>query len=237
MSKPLARRGALATVTAAALLLGLLMASQAQASTLYACVKKNGSAHVYSKKPKCKKGESKLSWNTAGPAGKNGANGTNGANGANGVNGANGANGAADGFSATGGEVEYTAGTEGSPVTILSKSLPAGNFIVTGKTELLLSDNKAGGDAATTCKMIDIPTGGGTATIDRSAWASLINVPFIIVDLAQTTLPFNMALSSPAHASTVSIVCYLTIKEAAGGTLTATANESRITAVQTTANS
>src|SRR6185312_11709382 len=117
------RRAMLAAATAGAFLISALaVVPQASASTLYACVKKNGSAHVYSKKPKCKKGESKLSWNTAGPAGKNGANGTNGANGANGVNGANGANGAADGFSATGGEVEYTAGTEGSPVTILSKS-------------------------------------------------------------------------------------------------------------------
>jgi hypothetical protein len=88
MSKSPARRGVLAAGITGALLLGMLAASQAQASTLYACVKKNGSAHLYSKKPKCKKGESKLNWNNVGPAGKNGANGAAGAGGANGAGGA-----------------------------------------------------------------------------------------------------------------------------------------------------
>jgi len=72
----------------------LATASQAGAATYYACVKKNGSAHVYAKKPKCKRGESKLSWNNVGPAGRNGVNGVNGVNGKNGNNGVNGANGA-----------------------------------------------------------------------------------------------------------------------------------------------
>jgi hypothetical protein len=238
MSKPTARRRSLPLAIAAALTVaGLAGATQAQASTLYACVKKSGTARVFTKKPKCKKGESKISWNTSGPAGANGTNGKNGTNGSNGSNGTNGANGAVGGFSASGGEVTYTTATEGSPATVLSKALPAGNFIVTGKAELLLSDNKTGGEAGTTCKLIDIPSGGGTTTTDRSSWLTLINSPFIFVDLAQTTLPFNMAVSSPTRASTVSLVCYLTIKEAAGGVLTATANESQITAVQTTSNS
>jgi len=68
-------------------------ASPAGASTLYACVKKNGSAHLFSHKPNCKKGESKLAWNTPGPAGKNGTNGAAGANGKNGAAGSNGTNG------------------------------------------------------------------------------------------------------------------------------------------------
>ncbi len=86
MSTKARSRGMLATAVLVALVVtAFAAASQAQASTLYACVKKNGSARIYSKKPKCKKGESKLSWNTAGPAGKNGANGTNGTNGTNGA--------------------------------------------------------------------------------------------------------------------------------------------------------
>jgi len=88
MSTPIARRGVLALAMGAALIVGFFaLAAQAEASTLYACVKKNGSAHIYAKKPKCKKGESKLTWNNQGPAGKNGANGVNGTNGTNGKEG------------------------------------------------------------------------------------------------------------------------------------------------------
>lgn len=63
-------------------------ASQAEAATIYGCVKKKGGTiHIVTKKAKCKKGESKLSWNSEGPAGKNGTGGTNGTNGINGANG------------------------------------------------------------------------------------------------------------------------------------------------------
>lgn len=76
-------RGPLAlAATVALIVMALAGAAQAQASTIYACAKKNGTARVYTKKPKCKKGEKLLSWNTTGPAGKNGANGANGSNGA-----------------------------------------------------------------------------------------------------------------------------------------------------------
>jgi hypothetical protein len=67
----------------------LATASPAGAATYYACVKKNGSARIYAKKPKCKHGEKKLSWNSPGPAGKNGITGANGKNGTNGTNGQN----------------------------------------------------------------------------------------------------------------------------------------------------
>jgi hypothetical protein len=92
MSTLTARRGLLTLAVASALLVGsFAVASSASASTLYACVKKSGSAHVFAKKPKCKKGETKLSWNSNGAAGKNGTNGANGSNGANGTNGKEGA--------------------------------------------------------------------------------------------------------------------------------------------------
>jgi hypothetical protein len=88
------RRGVAGLVAIGALSVAALAAvPQAEAATLYACVKKNGTARIYSKKPKCKKKETKLSWNTSGPAGKNGLNGLNGANGLNGTNGKNGSNG------------------------------------------------------------------------------------------------------------------------------------------------
>jgi hypothetical protein len=92
MSTLTARRGLLTLAVASALLVGsFAVASSASASTLYACVKKSGSAHVFAKKPKCKKGETKISWNSTGTAGKNGTNGANGSNGTNGTNGKEGA--------------------------------------------------------------------------------------------------------------------------------------------------
>lgn len=88
MSTSVTRRGtALLVAATISLLAALATASQAGAATYYACVKKNGSAHIYLKKPKCKKGESKLSWNNVAPAGKNGANGANGPNGKEGAQG------------------------------------------------------------------------------------------------------------------------------------------------------
>ncbi len=97
-----------AVLSASTLLLsGLAAAPQAGAATLYACVKKKGgAARFVSARTNCRRGETKLSWNTQGvpgrngsngkngPAGKNGTNGKNGTDGKAGVNGANGANGA-----------------------------------------------------------------------------------------------------------------------------------------------
>lgn len=231
MPRPLTQRLTYLIAAAASLLVAAFaVAPSADASTLYACVKKNGSAHVYTKKPKCKKGEKRLSWNTEGPAGKNGANGTNGTAGTNGINGA------VAGFSATATGVNYRGASEGSPATIVSKALPAGNFIVQAKTELIVSDTKTGGEIITGCNLIDTPSGGGTTVKDTATWFTLINVPFIFVDLADTTIPFGLAVNSPSHASTVSLVCYPTSVEASGGTVTAEADNAVITAVQTSSN-
>jgi hypothetical protein len=43
-------------------------------------------------------------------------------------------------------------------------------------------------------------------------------------------------VNSPSHSSTVTMTCYLRIKEAAGGALSAEASNAWITAVQTTVN-
>jgi hypothetical protein len=84
MSVPIPRWGLAMLATAGALLLAGLAASQANATTFYACTKKNGSARLFKKKPRCKRGESKLSWKEA-SAGRNGANGTNGVSGRDGA--------------------------------------------------------------------------------------------------------------------------------------------------------
>jgi len=96
MSMLVIRRGTAVLGTAGALLLAVLaIAPQANAATLYACVKnKTGTARVFTKKPKCKRGETKLSWNTTGPAGVNGRNGANGVAGGAGKEGPAGGEGA-----------------------------------------------------------------------------------------------------------------------------------------------
>jgi hypothetical protein len=95
MSTLVIRRGTAVLGTAAALLLAVLaIAPEAGAATIYACVKsKAGTARVFTKKPKCKKGETKLSWNTIGPSGRNGANGIGGGAGKEGPAGKEGAKG------------------------------------------------------------------------------------------------------------------------------------------------
>jgi hypothetical protein len=94
MPKAITHRGTIAlAITAALLVTAFAAASSADASTLYACVKKNGTARIFTQKPKCKKGERKLSWNNPGPSGRNGLNGANGLNGVNGSIGKEGATG------------------------------------------------------------------------------------------------------------------------------------------------
>ena len=79
------------------LTLTFAVAPQANAATLFACVKKEGgSMRLVSARAKCRRGiERKVSWNITGPAGKNGAAGTKGLNGTNGTNGASGKEGPA----------------------------------------------------------------------------------------------------------------------------------------------
>ncbi|MFX8289589.1 hypothetical protein ABTL40_19740, partial [Acinetobacter baumannii] len=62
---PAASRRRVATVAVAAVTASLLacLAPASWASpTLYACVKKNGAARLFASKPKCRKGEKRLSW-------------------------------------------------------------------------------------------------------------------------------------------------------------------------------
>ena len=84
--------------------------------------------------------------------------------------------------------------------------------------------------------LIDVTTGGGATSSDTSSWASLVNVPFLFFELTENTIPFSLRVDSPLHASTLTMVCYLRINEAAGGTLSAEASNASITAVQTTVN-
>ena len=71
MSSTTNRRATIVLASCAALLLGVLAtAAPTRAATLYACVKKNGDAHIYKKKPRCRRGETRLSWGGSGAAGE-----------------------------------------------------------------------------------------------------------------------------------------------------------------------
>ncbi len=89
MSTRTLRRGTAALVASGALLtVAFAAVPQADAATIYTCVKKkSGAFRFVSQKTKCRRSESKRSWNT------NGANGAKGAPGAPGANGAAGATG------------------------------------------------------------------------------------------------------------------------------------------------
>jgi hypothetical protein len=243
----------------------LATSASAGPTTYYACVKKSGAARISKKKLHCRKGESRLSWRSTGASGRNGVNGVSGiagkdgANGANGRDGTNGANGAAgtDGVNGTNGTdgkdgangavagfvtapmtegVAFTTASEGSPQTITSMTLPVGSFVADAKVEVLLSDTKTGGFAEVQCRLLDVPGGTGASGSDTSGWAALINFPFV-VNVAQNTLPLTLAISSPTEPSTLSVACWVGVKEAAGGTFTAKAEHASITAVQTSSNS
>jgi hypothetical protein len=233
--------------------------ASAGATTYYACVNKSGAARISKKRLRCRKGESRLSWRSTGAPGRNGLNGlsgaagrdgvngkdgangrdgSNGTNGVDGTNGKDGANGAVAGYATapTSEGVAFTTATELNPTTIVSRAVPAGSFVANAKVEVMLSDTKAGGFANVECRLLATPTAGGASVSDTSGWMAAMNVAFV-VDVAQTTLPLTLAIDSPTEPSTLSLVCWVGVKEAAGGTFTAEANNAAITAAQTTSNS
>lgn len=141
MSTSITSRGvALLAAFAISLIAAFAMASQADASTLYACVKKEGgSMRLVSQRAKCTKSERKVSWSTTGPAGKDGAGGAagkNGSNGANGSNGNNGANGSSLGLYAfKDGPVALAAVATEQTVATLA-NVPPGKYLFNAKAEV-----------------------------------------------------------------------------------------------------
>jgi hypothetical protein len=146
------KRSALtAVLTASTLLLGgLAAAPQAGAATLYACVKKKGgTARFVNARTNCRRGETKLAWNTQGVPGRNGSNGKNGAAGKNGTNGKNGTDGKAgangkDGINgangASTGIVDFSDSPFDLPLTKTAvatlPSVPPGSYILLANAQL-----------------------------------------------------------------------------------------------------
>lgn len=243
------RRAVVALVATGALLLAAFaVASQAEASTLYACVKKSGTARVFTKKPKCKKGESKISWNAEGPAGKNGANGASGTNGTNGTSGTNGTNGAVAGYVVVqSGEVSFTQlESKESNALVMSKSLPAGSYIVNGNVEVIAAQvgtNEEGGGPLTTfvqmsCTLKDTPTSGSSVSYTNS-WSGVTSNPIIFFAAGLGSVPLDLAVTTTTS-SVLTVTCTNVHNDGdntSPSAFTEGAQDGVITAVQTTSNS
>jgi hypothetical protein len=191
-------------VLAASSLVALAAAPAASAATLYACVnKRTGAARVFTRKPSCRKHETRVSWNTQGPAGKtgvpgkNGTTGKTGPSGKNGTNGTDGSNGAANGYYASATEfAEFTGKTE---FTVLGEAVPAGSYIVSAKT-VVSSSAKLSTRAASVCELL---VGGVVA--DTAGWdAGLVEESAKWV--GEATLSLDAAVTVKAR-TTLSLVC------------------------------
>ncbi len=74
MSTTITRRkvGLVGAVVVGIAVAAIIAVTQAQARNVYACVKGDGSTHIFAKKPKCGSGESKISWSSKGQRGSEG---------------------------------------------------------------------------------------------------------------------------------------------------------------------
>jgi hypothetical protein len=227
-----------AVVAAGALAIGALVyaAPQAEAATVYVCANRDsGVVRMVARTARCRRGESKLSWSTTGPAGANGANGANGKDGAQGREGAqgkegavgkNGLNGAVAGYFASNfGPVWFTEAVE---VTVVSKTIPPGNYLVFAKTAIY-STAGAAVRAGAVCELLD----NGTV-IDASLWTQTLAKWGGGTFMGESTLPEQAALSTK-EPTTLTLTCSDRSADESGQTIGA--YFSQIDAVQTTQNS
>ncbi len=193
---------------------------------------------------------------TAGAAGAKGENGLKGETGAKGENGTKGeegakgepgADGAVAGLSASqpptapAEGLSFTAGTIGSPTTVLSKSLPTGNYLASAKVQVTIVATGNGGEGDVGCELLDTPTTGSPVADVAGFFSATDAVIPTFGNGAATTLPLEVAVST-SSASTLSIECWVTLGsggETGGmpGAFFAEASNAHIQAVQTTSNS
>ena len=138
--------------------------------------------------------------------GGSGVNGAPGAPGLTGVQGAAGASGAVAAYVATKpASTDFTSGTSSSPVIILSKSLPTGNFIVHVKSDLsaLTTTNPDGGGSYVddVCLLSD----GGV--VDQSVWNTSFSNELVVDYQASGIVSADITVSAGAP-STIVFACY-----------------------------
>jgi hypothetical protein len=212
----------------------LAAAPQAGAATIFACVNRHtGAARVFTHLPRCHRHETRIFWNTPGPAGRNGATGKTGAQGKqgtagkNGTNGTNGTNGAVAGYSASNPASEDFTGKK--EATILTKTVPAGSYIVSAKT-VVSSTATAETRAAAVCELLD---GGPGAVVDTAGWDTGLVEEVPGTFIGEATLSLEAAVTVKAT-TVLSLVCSDPTSDPSGETLKAAA--SQIVAVETSQN-
>ena len=218
-------------VVGAIALLMLAAASAAGATTIYACAnKKSGAMRIVSAKAKCRRGERKLSWSSAGPAGPAGAPGAPGAAGAPG------ANGVGVDYSSSSFAPLKLALSENAEI-VVTKTIPAGTYFASAKTI-------AGGGEATSavfvvvvCELVDSASTPhfeeSSEAIDTSEWAQQLSYTGSGTSYAgAATLELQGQLTT-TEPTTLALVC-IPIEGTKEATIDVFA--SQVSALQTTAN-
>jgi hypothetical protein len=132
---------------------------------------KSGATRIVGAKAKCRRGEKKLSWNTAGSRGPAGAPGSPGAGGADGRAGANGA---ASAYSVV--EPGSVLVPTSKETTVLAKTLPPGSYVLVAKTNATSEAEKPGW-VDVLCALLYRPgtsVSGEATTIDLSGWETAL---------------------------------------------------------------
>jgi hypothetical protein len=161
--------------------------------------------------------------------GTNGTNGTNGAVGASGAAGAVGPHGAVAGYSA---QTSVTTSFTGlSNVTILTNTLPAGNYVLNGNVTFLAASTMNSTQFEVSCTLGD--SAAGTLS-DTSVYEGLTNFIVFIIPTNQNSVSMNVAISTTAP-STARITC--SDVSNGGNTYQVNNAEAALTAVQTATNS
>jgi hypothetical protein len=167
-----------------------------------------------------------------GPPGANGANGTSGTDGTDGTNGTNGAG---PGYSATivsDGSLDVSINSEKSIVT---KTVPAGSYIVHANVDLQVTENDGTTynqtDFQLRCKLLD-----NAAVVDTADWWGSTTAEYTTGNtVAFSTIPLDAAVSS-STTNALEVECE-NAETPSVGTITTNAYNAALTAVQTTGNS
>ena len=170
----------------------------------------------------------------AGQKGEQGQRGEKGEPGVKGEEGKAGANGAVAGYSVTQGSgVNITEDESLTPLTGLSKALPAGSFIANATVELIAlgPEAKPHEFAGAECALID-KLSGGSETKATGAWASE-TAPSKGTASAAAEIPLQLAVTAK-ESSTLSVDCEA---KGHGASVKIEALNGSLVAVQTSANS
>ncbi|HSZ12927.1 MAG TPA: hypothetical protein VK790_02710 [Solirubrobacteraceae bacterium] len=224
---------AIGAASGAVVLLAFAVASAAGATTIYACVsKKSGAMRVVSAKAKCRHGEHRLSFSSTGSAGPAGAPGAPGAAGKQGTSGV----GVDFGTSRVGSEPTRLA-TGGEDV-VLSRTLPAGSYLVSAQVTLLAGEAKTPLFVVVACGIADsagtpeILEPAGKA-IDESVWLQTLAPTGTAGEYGgDTDMPLQAQLTTTTS-TTLALIC-VPIEGTTG--VVFKAFDPQLSALQTTAN-